>query len=639
MTKNLISLSVLDNKGFSFHGEGGVLKVYKGSNVILKGVKCDTLYCFQGSTLKGNHRVYERLDKALGSKEWFTLFPETGIKHHPIQISDHAPIELDLHLTKPTGKNPYKLDAWVLNYLECIQVIMTVWIVPDTGSPDFRVARKLARVRQHVKKWALDKRNDWSGKWDDFDKRLEHGIELSTSGGGEEVYELVNSEATGATPPSFTQVLKNLQKRVTNDDADSLSKPFTAKEVHQAVFQMGPMKSPGPDGIPAIFYQRCWHLVKKDCTKAILSILNSGVVLKEMNRTFIVLVPKCDNPEEVKDYRPISLCNVFMRIVTKCITNRMQKVMGYLVGDYQNTFLAGRSISDNILLAHEAIHKVNTHKHGKFGNVTFKADMSKAFDRVRWDFLQAVLLTFGFPTRLVNLIMSCVSLVSYEILLNGAPLHPFKPQCGLRQGDPLSPYLFILCMEVLSCNMECAQREGKLQGIRVCHGVSPLTHLFFADDSIFFFQNKGMAVRCLKRLLASYCEASGQVINEDKSGIIFSPNTTLRQDICLNNGGWNEGLIKLLFAEESVGQILAIPLHDSQTQDEIFWPFTSSGNYTVKSGYGIIFREYFNENGSRKDEERVQENWRLFCRRKLWMLPGLRHGKSFSGKLSLVLFR
>ncbi|XP_074318410.1 uncharacterized protein LOC141655218 [Silene latifolia] len=94
------------------------------------------------------------------------------------------------------------------------------------------------------------------------------------------------------------------------------------------------------------------------------------------------------------------------------------------------------------------------------------------------------------------------------------------------------------------------------------------------------------------------------------------------KDICFNNGGWNEGLIRLLFAEESVNQILAIPLPCSRTRDEIFWPFTSSGAYTVKSGYGIIFQEYFNEHGSNKDKERVHADWKLFCRKKLWHLPG-----------------
>ncbi|XP_074300747.1 uncharacterized protein LOC141632060 [Silene latifolia] len=295
--------------------------------------------------MKGEKRVYERIDKALGSKGWFTIFPETSIKHYPIQISDHAPIEVDLNLTKNNGKKPYKLDAWVLDYPDCIQVIKEVWNINDVGSPTFRVVRKLARVRQSVKKWTLDKLNDWSMKWDDFDKRLEHGIELAISGGGEEEY---NQHSQGSSCYPYTDIPKNIRRRVSNDDADVLGKPFSAKEIRRAVFHMGPLKSSGPDGIPAIFYQRCWHLVNKDCTKAILSILNSGMVLREMNRTFIALVPKCDNLEDVKDYHPISLCNVFMRIVTKCITNQMKKVMGYLVGEYQNAFLAGRSISDNI---------------------------------------------------------------------------------------------------------------------------------------------------------------------------------------------------------------------------------------------------------------------------------------------------
>ncbi|XP_074288621.1 uncharacterized protein LOC141613777 [Silene latifolia] len=179
--------------------------------------------------------------------------------------------------------------------------------------------------------------------------------------------------------------------------------PFTAKEVRKAVFQMGPLKSPGPDGIPAIFYQKCWHLVKKDFTKAVLSTLNSGVVLRKANRTFITLVPKCDNPEEVQDYRPISLCNLFMRVVTKCIPNHLLKLMGLLVGPYQNAFLSGRNISDNILLAHEVIHKINSHKKGKHGNFPFKADMSKAYDRIKWDFLKADRRrSFGHLKRILN---------------------------------------------------------------------------------------------------------------------------------------------------------------------------------------------------------------------------------------------
>ncbi|XP_074283658.1 uncharacterized protein LOC141608194 [Silene latifolia] len=101
---------------------------------------------------KGDKRVYERLDKALGSKDWLSVFPDTGIKHYPIQLSDHAPIEVDLNLTRTTGKRPFKLDAWALDYEECLEQVRNAWGIDDNGSPAFRITRKLARVRSCVKK-------------------------------------------------------------------------------------------------------------------------------------------------------------------------------------------------------------------------------------------------------------------------------------------------------------------------------------------------------------------------------------------------------------------------------------------------------------------------------------------------------
>ncbi|XP_074304710.1 uncharacterized protein LOC141639512 [Silene latifolia] len=446
---------------------------------------------------------------------------------------------------------------------------------------------------------------EWNGKWDDFDKRLEKGMEEAINGESEEDYTRVNEEVRSfakaiaiywkqraklrwmvdgdtcikggdgswiydsdevsksfqnyfvtlfsvsqqAQENNIEGLLQNVSVKVVDDDVDMLRRNYTAKKVRRAVFQMGAMKSPGPDGIPAIFYQKCWHLIKKDFTKAVLSILNSGMVLREVNKTFIALIPKCDNPEEVKDYRPISLCNVFMRVVTKCITNRMTKIMGYLVGNFQNAFIAGRSITDNILLAHEAIFKINSQKKGKSGSFAFKADMSKAYDRVRWDFLQAVLYRFSFPENMIQLIMNCVSTVSYEVLFNGAPLKQFKPECGLRQGDPLLPYLFLLCMEVLSSNVISAQARGSLTGVKICRGVRPLTHLFFADDSVFFIRDKGNAATVLRGIIYQYCSASGQRLNEEKCGMLFSPNMTLRRvQRCLTtfNIKTNKGIRKYL---------------------------------------------------------------------------------------------
>ncbi|XP_074267017.1 uncharacterized protein LOC141590318 [Silene latifolia] len=249
-----------------------------------------------------------------------------------------------------------------------------------------------------------------------------------------------------------------MTKKVANDDADGLGRPFTAKEVRRAVFQMGAFKSPSPDGVPGIFYQKCWYFIKKDVTKAILSVLNSGVVLTELNRTFITLVPKSDNPEKMGDYRPFSLCNVFMHIVSKCISNRLTKVMPYLVGDFQNAFIRGRHISDNILLANEAIHKINSHKKGKNGRFAFKADMSKAYDRVKWGFLMAVLEKLGFPDKLAR-----------------RPTFTFSV-CFMYRG--------------LVMYHGAIQNMGVVKGISLCQGEENLSHLFFTDDAVFFLQDQ-----------------------------------------------------------------------------------------------------------------------------------------------------
>ncbi|XP_074288232.1 uncharacterized protein LOC141613398 [Silene latifolia] len=377
-------------------------------------------------------------------------------------------------------------------------------------------------------------------------------------------------------------VLSGVCKRVYSDDCDGLSRPFTAQEVRTAVFQMGALKSPGPDGIPAIFYQKCWFNIKQDVTMAVLSVLNSGMVLKELNRTFITLIPKSDNPEKVGDYRPISLCNVFMQIVSKCITNRMAKVMGYLVGEFQNAFIPGRQISDNILLANEALHKVNSHKKAKSGKFAFKADMSKAYDRVSWDFLRAVLYKFGVPERLILLIMNCVTTVSYQVLFNGAPLKLFRLKCGLRQGDPLSPYLFVLCMEVLSCNVLKAQESGLLKGITLCRGEAALSHLFFADDAVFFLNDRNNSTKNLRLILKKFCKVSGQVMNKDKSGILFSPSTTLAQARC----GMRNLRVK---GNKSLGKYLGLPTDLHGSKRELFKGLIDMVMRCISSWNGIFF--------------------------------------------------
>ena len=155
-----------------------------------------------------------------------------------------------------------------------------------------------------------------------------------------------------------------------------------------------------------------------------------------------------------------------------------------------------------------------------------KLDMSKAFDRVEWCFIQRVMERMGFSTRWINLVMECISSVSYLVLINGAVYGNIKPTRGIRQGDPLSPSIFLLCVEGLSALIHEAAQNQCLTGISIARGCPRVTHLFFADDSILFCKANPTECQVLKLILRRYEEALGQKINTDKSSVFFSPNTS-----------------------------------------------------------------------------------------------------------------
>lgn len=208
--------------------------------------------------------------------------------------------------------------------------------------------------------------------------------------------------------------------------------------------------------------------------------------LQTINKTHIALIPKVPNPETTSHFRPISLCNNSYKILSKLLANRLKVILPDLISHNQNAFVPGRLIQDNILLAHESFHYLKLKKEGGNHELGLKLDMNKAYDRVEWDFLEATLVRFGFDRKWVKLVMSCVSTVSFSIVLNGNAGGFFKPTRGLRQGDPLSPYLFLIVSEVLSLRISRAVHENHLQGIKLSRSCPVISHLFFADDSLFF---------------------------------------------------------------------------------------------------------------------------------------------------------
>ncbi|XP_028097038.1 uncharacterized protein LOC114296911 [Camellia sinensis] len=276
-------------------------------------------------------------------------------------------------------------------------------------------------------------------------------------------------------------------------------------EIRATLFDMSPSKAPGIDGLTAGFYQAYWD-----------------VMLRSINHTLISLIPKVPHPVKVSQYRPISLCIVLYKIISKILAKRLAPLLPSLVSENQSGFVTGRQITDNILVAHEVMHYIKQRRQGQLGLIL---DMTKAYDRVSWSYLEAIMLKMGFNPRWVSWIMECVLTVSFSILLNGEHGAAFNPKRGLSQGCQLSPMLFILCAEGFHLLFQQTEAQRQLHGVRIGRSCPPISHLLFADNSIIFCQASVANGISVWNLLNIYETASRQTINRDKSKVFFSPNT------------------------------------------------------------------------------------------------------------------
>ncbi|KAM2481186.1 hypothetical protein PS1_004717 [Malus domestica] len=257
--------------------------------------------------------------------------------------------------------------------------------------------------------------------------------------------------------------------------------------------------------------------------------LNPG----SLNSTHIVLVPKVPNPETVTQFRPISLCNYSYKILSKVLANRMKVTLPDLISPTQNAFVAGRQIQDSIGIAHELFHFLKGRKaKGKF-EMGIKLDMEKAYDRVEWDFLDAVMEKMGLCNEWRRIIIGCVSSVHFDVLVNGQPSMTFSPLRGLRQGNSLSPYLFILVGEVLSRMIQDAVNHNLLEGVRFGCSGPIISHMFFADDTLIFLRTNEKNCRNIIQLLELYCEVSK--VNLNKSSVFFGANVHVDYSTLLGN--------------------------------------------------------------------------------------------------------
>ncbi|RVX01772.1 LINE-1 reverse transcriptase-like [Vitis vinifera] len=309
-------------------------------------------------------------------------------------------------------------------------------------------------------------------------------------------------------------------KQISLSEADALELPFTEAEIYAALMGMNGDKAPGPDGFTVAFWQNCWEIVKEDVLDMFKEFYDQNSFIKSLNHTFLVLIPKKGGAEDLGDYRPISLLGGLYKLLAKVLANRLKKIIDKVISPDQNAFIKGRQILDGSLIANEVID--SWQKRGEKGLIC-KLDIEKAFDNINWQFLLKVLHKMGFGSKWIGWMWSCISTIKYSMLVNGVPAGFFSSSKGLRQGDPLSPYLFIMGMEVLSVLISRAVEGGFIYGCRIWKGRGQpvnITHLLFADDTIVFCEAKKESLLYLSWILLWFEAASGLKINLEKSMVI-----------------------------------------------------------------------------------------------------------------------
>ncbi|GJU76032.1 RNA-directed DNA polymerase, eukaryota, partial [Tanacetum coccineum] len=304
--------------------------------------------------------------------------------------------------------------------------------------------------------------------------------------------------------------------RLSLDQVSDLESPISRDEIRLAVWGCGEDKSPGPDGFTFEFFRKFWKVVGPDFCIAVEWFFEHGSFAIGCNSSFVALIPKILDPKIVSDYRPISLIGSLYKVITKILATRLSSVISSLISDVQSAFLPNRQILDGPFILSELLSWCKF----KYNQaMVFKVDFAKAYDSIRWDYLDDVLNSFGFGSKWRSWIRGSLISGKASILVNGSPTSEFQFHRGLKQGDPLAPFLFILIMESLHLSFSRAVEAGIFTGIEIGSSLT-ISHLFYADDAVFIGEWSHNNLKGIMNILRCFSLLSGLSINVKKSQLL-----------------------------------------------------------------------------------------------------------------------
>ncbi|XP_026419826.1 uncharacterized protein LOC113315790 [Papaver somniferum] len=515
----------------------------------------------------GNKRILCNLDGALFNLKWLDKFNGWHYKVGNRGISDHSHL-LGSDAIIPRAPNPpFRFQQMWLNYPNFLQVFCDVkdtlkkaeekvleeTLKSDSDPTNINLLNNLVTARglcdmaaNNYNTFLRDKaRISWIQDGDVNTKFFHTSIKLRQAQNA--ISEIENSSGNTITDQlGVSNVLidyfstkfahQNVSihdsffeaspTAITAEDNSFLEKVPSEEDIRNAVFDLNQDSAPGPDGFTGIFYRFAWEVIKTDLVTAVQYCWENNFIPSGMNSNFLVLIPKVHGAKNAKQFRPIGLSNFCFKVITKIVTMRISQYLPKIISPQQCAFIKNRNIHEQVLLASELVNELSVKRRG--GNLGLKLDISQAYDTMSWDFFCKALTRYGFSKKFCDWVMVLLKTTKLSIMVNGGPIGFFGVGRGLKQGDPLSPILFILVEYILSRNNHKLVHERKILPMVIRNGIHR-THLLFAGD-IFLFCNGNMrSITHLRNLLKEYQAATSHIINTSKSRCFVSGTSSVRK--------------------------------------------------------------------------------------------------------------
>ncbi|XP_060211737.1 uncharacterized protein LOC132639298 [Lycium barbarum] len=508
---------------------------------------------------KNNDVIWKRLDRVLANDEWTNFLPNTTVQHLTRTSSDHCPLLVSACNDDANFIKYFRFLNFWEEQPDFYNVVKLNWNPEVNGNIFWIFHQKLKRLSKALCEWSRTQIGDIFLKTQQLET-MRQKANLRWYKEGDENTKIFHSvvkgrrkllniyrikvedqwvegdENIGAAAVNFYQdlfkevdrdIINLVPRMVSEEENNFLIEEASHEEVKRAVFDIDPNSSAGPDGFNGFFFQKTWDIVGDDLVNMVKAVIRGHQLPKFFTNTCLVLIPKSDNPQSFTDFKPISLSNVSQKIVSKVLNDRLSRIIPKIISQNQSGFVKDRSIGENVLLAQEIIH--NIRKPNKGGNVIIKLDMSKAYDRLSWNFLCIVMRKMGFSEQWIMIIWNLLSNMWYSVIINGRRHGFFQSYRGVKQGDLISPSLFIIVAEVLTRLLNKLFDIPRFSGFNMQSNGPMINHLSYADDIIIFCAGKTYTIQLIIEALNKYENNSGQLINKAKCCFLMADDTPIKR--------------------------------------------------------------------------------------------------------------